>query len=128
MGLDMYLRGLKFPAYSTRPLKCEDGYPITTMEVELAYWRKHPDLHGFIVQQFGNGEDNCQKIYLNEKALEIILDAVKMEALPDTKGFFFGVSSPDDRPYSIEVLQQALRWIKSNPEIETRTVYYQASW
>lgn len=128
MGLDMFLRGVKWPAYSHRPLKCEDGYEIRSLEIELAYWRKHPDLHGFIVQQFANGEDNCQKIYLNEKDIETILDAVRIEALPHTTGFFFGASDADQRAYSVEVLQQALKWLKSDPLIETRAIYYQASW
>jgi len=124
MGLDMYLRGVKNP-FNDRQ-KDEDGFEITAIEIELGYWRKHPDLHGFIVQQFAGGKDDCQKIYLNAKAIETILEAVKVEALPLTTGFFFGTSSPSDRLYSIEVFEKALKWINRDKDI--RYVYYQASW
>jgi hypothetical protein len=61
MGLDMYLVG-----------KTSDG-----TNKELGYWRKHPDLHGFIVNEFGGGIDECQQIDLNEECLKQILLAVE---------------------------------------------------
>jgi hypothetical protein len=27
---------------------------------EVGYWRKHPDLHGYIVETFADGVDACQ--------------------------------------------------------------------
>lgn len=109
MGLDMYMVGE------------EDG-----REVPLAYWRKHPDLHGFIVKKLADGVDECQKIPLSCGDLIDIFHAVDEEKLPRTTGFFFGLSYPEDREPTMELLQKAIIWLQTKPE--TRKVYYQASW
>jgi hypothetical protein len=56
MGLDMYLTGEKF--LMTRNLE-EDGFRLRSKTLELGYWRKHPNLHGYIVQTFADGTDEC---------------------------------------------------------------------
>ena len=65
MGLDMTLRGHHYnTAYKDdvpRP-KLDDKYDIESMDVDLGYWRKHADLHGYIVKTFAKGVDECQKI------------------------------------------------------------------
>ena len=44
MGLDMYLTGEKF----VMSLKLqEDGFRLSSKTLDLGYWRKHPNLHGF---------------------------------------------------------------------------------
>jgi len=108
MGLDMYLYG-------------KEGRD----EIELGYWRKHPNLHGFIIETFAEGLDNCQRIDLSEEDLHIIYDAVNVEALPQTDGFFFGESYPEDRAPSLQVFEKAIQWLKQNKK---RTVFYRASW
>ena len=60
MGLDMYLQGEAFYTH---------GHPnrkATPLEIEktiyrLAYWRKHPNLHGFIVKTFADGGGRVPK-------------------------------------------------------------------
>lgn len=110
-------------------------------EEEYHYWRKFNALHGYIVREFADGEDNCQLIEIgNKDGVKKILDALtttlkqvtdgKKEglAMPPTGGFFFGSTDVDD-------------WFKNNLEDsipvfenlyntlgENEVVYYQASW
>src|SRR4051812_6140992 len=95
MGLDMYLRGEKFfwtdwetPSNN----RIEDGFRVTSLQIELGYWRKHPNLHGYIVNTFAGGVDECQNITLDAEALNKIILACKVAGLPHTTGFFFGES------------------------------------
>jgi hypothetical protein len=118
MGLDMYLRGEKFFWQSWRidgvdEDRKEDGLRVTNVEVDLGYWRKHPNLHGYIVQTFAGGEDECQKIELGADNLRDIIEAVRAKRLPETTGFFFGESDGSEAPEDIEILERALRWLES---------------
>jgi hypothetical protein len=110
MGLDMYL----------------EGHEANTTPAELGYWRKHPNLHGFIVQEFADGVDECQKIPLTAENLESILEATQNDALPHTTGFFFGQSMPEDKEQTLEIVEGALKWLKEGKP--GRQVIYQASW
>ncbi len=92
---------------------------------ELAYWRKHPDLHGYIVSTFAGGIDECQVIPLTLVDVKNIRDAVDRNALPPTTGFFFGESLPEYREYTLELLDKVIGFMKEHPE---EKVYYQASW
>lgn len=110
MGLDMMIYG------------CEND---TTPAVELAYWRKHPDLHGYIVNTFADGVDECQKIDLTADNIENIIEAVNKNNLPETKGFFFGTSSRDRDAETIKLLTEVSVWLEKNPEGK---IFYNASW
>lgn len=139
MGLDMYLTGEKF--LTGQDTTTEDGYPVKERHLALGYWRKHPDLHGFIVREFANGEDDCQKIEIDQEGLRKILDAVKADALPHTEGFFFGSSGKpnsedeEERKWyqkrkadTIEILAKALDWLQTEEKTVWRSVSYCASW
>ena len=86
MGLDMYLHGEKFLLTQHedrgKPPR-EDGYEVRSRTLRLGYWRKHPNLHGYIVQNFAD-EDNCQPIDLDEAGIEEIIYAVARDDLPHT--------------------------------------------
>jgi hypothetical protein len=60
---------------------------------EIAYWRKHPNLHGFFEQKWNDagwkGDMNCVDFKLSEEILDEAIFKVIMNALPDTSGFFF---------------------------------------
>lgn len=129
MGLDMYLHGRKSFTYGNEQ-KDEEGFTIDSVNVELGYWRKHPNLHGYIVETFANGVDECQDIGLNEDDIEKIINAIKAKELPETTGFFFGVSSGDDeeRAFDIETFERALKWLKTDAPNQWRYVVYRASW
>lgn len=136
MGLDMYLTGEKYlyndweqPDNNLQ----HDGYRVQTVKLELGYWRKHPNLHGYIVREFGGGVDNCQPISLTEKCLQRVITAVERGDLPATNGFFFGSSdwwsSPERVEETTRMLMGALRWlVNQKPGKDAREVIYQASW
>jgi hypothetical protein len=128
MGLDMYLNGERY--FMDRPPR-ESGKSVVKAEIyELGYWRKHPNLHGYIVQTFADGVDECQEISLDEGRLLQIMDAVKAKELPHTIGFFFGVSddSEEEIEQDIEILKSALEWLRVKEKGIWRTVSYRASW
>jgi hypothetical protein len=128
MGLDMYLNGERYFMDGPPP---PPGKPAFKAEIyQLGYWRKHPNLHGYIVQEFADGKDECQKIPLGEDELIQIMDAVKANELPHTTGFFFAVSegTAEERQEDLSILQTALEWLRTKDEGIWRSVCYQASW
>lgn len=131
MGLDMYLDGDKYLALdfdNPENALTEDGYRLTNKTLRLGYWRKHPNLHGYIVNSFADGVDQCQRIHLNEDDIEKIIDAVARNALPHTAGFFFGVSDGSEREETLQIFREALRWMRITEPNVFRSVHYQASW
>ena len=73
---------------------------------ELAYWRKHPNLQGWMEDLwFSKGrpnahedhphEFNCIQLELTKEDLDNLETAVTNGTLPDTVGFFFGSNSDD---------------------------------
>lgn len=152
MGLDMYLHGEKYLWDDNRK---EDDFEIEKIFVKLGYWRKHPDLHGYIVQTFADGKDECQEIPLEAEQLRMIINAVKNKKLPPTKGFFFGSSDNGNRQIAkdVEIFEKAIKWLErgDQPPVmeqiaesgpiqvlsvempkaqlkDSRAVFYRASW
>lgn len=127
MGLDMYLKGKK---YNFGPRETEDGFEVSERTLDIGYWRKHPNLHGFIVEKFAGGEDECQEIELSRENVLEIIEAVKSKNLPDTTGFFFGTSTGCDDEISrdVSILTKALEWLTISEENVWRYLVYQASW
>ena len=78
-----------------------------TKPYELAYWRKHPRLHGWMEQLWiskGRPRQSVGWPIFNGIELELTWDdldnlerAVRNGQLPDTEGFFFG--KPSDNHY-----------------------------
>ena len=143
MGLDMYLCGTAFlNKYDKSEQLVHNGLNVSDITYDIGYWRKHPNLHGFIVENFADCKDECQKIYLEPKDLLLLKDAVKEDKLPFTDGFFFGKSASvfsddeneqkyavEELQYTIKVLDDALDFLKNKTLIGNyREVYYQASW
>ena len=66
---------------------------------EIAYWRKHPNLQGWMEQLWraggGQGEFNCVDVELTVEDLDNLEDDITNNALPETNGFFFGSDSDD---------------------------------
>jgi hypothetical protein len=128
MGLDMYLTGRKYLWQSWRDPKAdrqEDGFRIEEIRLALGYWRKHPNLHGFIVKTFAEGKDECQDIELMPDDIRTIIDAINGNALPETSGFFFGKSecTDEERRDDIAIFENALAWVQKQPaQIATEPV------
>lgn len=125
MGLDMYLTGTIY----TMTFPRKRGERKAEL-IDLGYWRKHPNLHGYIVQTFAQGKDECQEIPLNREDIRQIMKAANDEALPHTTGFFFGSSecTAVEKKKDLEIFQGALDWLAVEDKDTIRTVSYQASW
>lgn len=131
MGLDMYLEGRKFLwGYGEIKRPTEDGFEVKYKYLELGYWRKHPNLHGYIVETFASGVDECQDIDLSAEDLQTIINAVRTKALPHTEGFFFGESDGTEDEETIQIFEKAIAWLKDDAhnKTESRSVAYRASW
>ena len=95
---------------------------------EIFYWRKHPDLHGWMEKLYrskgGSAEDfNLVGVVLTLEDLDRLEDDVSNRNLPETEGFFFGASSSDDREDDLEFISKARAAIGDG-----ETVFYSAWW
>lgn len=93
MGLDQY-------AYAVSGKFVDDnGNPDWSDKTEIGYWRKHPNLQGYMEslwrERGGEGDFNCAVVELNAEDLENLEVAVKGGAMPETQGFFFGGNSDE---------------------------------
>ena len=65
--------------------------------VELAYWRKHNRLQGWMEERYtvkgGMKEFNCVDLELTEDDIDDLETTIDCRALPETGGFFFGNDS-----------------------------------
>ena len=67
--------------------------------IELATWRKHPNLQGWMQELYyekgGEGEFNCVDVELTLEDLDALEATLDEEELPETVGFFFGGNADD---------------------------------
>ena len=126
MGLDMY-------AFSTKAKpKTEVDFETKNFEPqdEVAYWRKHPNLHGWMQNLYdmkgGTSSDfNGDCVVLDSEDLDNLEQDIKDGNLPDTSGFFFGESSNGDEENENDLLFVT----KAREAIsEGKTVYYTSWW
>jgi hypothetical protein len=103
MGLDMYAyaaakegeqaafdQGSKWDAE-----KDDMVNPIAPAPREIAYWRKHPNLHGWMERlaeskNLDYGSFNGVELELTWADIDALEQAVTHKQLPATSGFFFG--------------------------------------
>ncbi len=97
---------------------------------EIHYWRKHPNLHGWMQDLYyekgGKGSDfNGDCVLLTMDDLDCLEHDLKQFDLPDTKGFFFGNSQSDD-----DELKDDLEFVAKAREAisKGKTVYYTSWW
>lgn len=97
MGLDMYAYVARKGQYNEYWEQYGEDIPEdkkVEKPRELAYWRKHPNLHGWMKQLWNqkgfNGEFNGVELELTWQDLEELERAVTHKQLPSTSGFFFG--------------------------------------
>jgi len=136
MGLDMY-------AYVTNKAGQEDEFnrgsewdpekgemvnPEVARPREIAYWRKHPNLHGWMKRlwesQGNTGSFNGDELELTWQDLDALEQAVRHQQLPGTSGFFFGNNADQ------EYYQDDLAFVK-NARAELflgLRVFYNSSW
>lgn len=120
MGLDMF-------AYATAEHLAEAVDFTAQTAVEIHYWRKHPNLHGWMEQLYrakGGKEDifNCVNIQLTADDLQRLEADIKASNLPPTEGFFFGSSNGSE-------LEDDLKFIaKAQAAIANKLSVYYTSW
>lgn len=125
MGLDMY-------AYVASRETTNDWDAEYSSE-EISYWRKHPNLHGWMEALWiSKGRNNMPgDVRFNGIELELTFDDImqlekdiKNNSLPKTSGFFFGDDSDEYyRNQDLEFVYEA----KSRLFLGQR-VFYNSSW
>jgi hypothetical protein len=141
MGLDQY-------AYSAAKANARDEWLEERYErgnkdapdptTELAYWRKHPNLQGWMeqlwnekgrpgVEQYSTNADvmfNGVELELTWDDIEALEQAILSKQLPQTKGFFFGEDSDEYyRDKDLEFVKTAKVEIFMG-----HRVFYNSSW
>ena len=129
MGLDMYAHRVKAEDVIDDFNVREETDGRSEALEELAYWRKHHDLHGWMERLYrakgGTKESfNCVPIRLSMDDLNKLENDVLNNTLPETQGFFFGTNPPDE--YSRE--QDMLFIAKAKIAITAGDAVYYDSW
>jgi hypothetical protein len=140
MGLDMYAyvaakEGQQREFYESAEFD-NDAKDFVNKTVEqpreIAYWRKHPNLHGWMEQLWksrngGNGDSatfNGIELELTWEDLEVLELDIIAGTLPGTSGFFFGNDA--DEHYK----EQDLKFVRdARAELFCGLkVFYNSSW
>ena len=140
MGLDMYAyvaakEGQQREFYESAEFD-DDTKEFVNKTVEqpreIAYWRKHPNLHGWMEQLWNSRNGgNCDGSNFNGIELEITWDDLEIleldimsGTLPSTSGFFFGNEA--DEHYK----EQDLKFVRdARAELFCGLkVFYNSSW
>jgi hypothetical protein len=136
MGLDMYAyvaakAGAQADYDEGKAWDKEKGgmvNPSVTEPREIAYWRKHPNLHGWMNRLWesrGNsGEFNGDELELTWEDLDQLEQAIRNKKLPGTSGFFFGNNADN------EYREQDLKFVR-DAKAEAflgLKVFYNSSW
>jgi hypothetical protein len=134
MGLDMYAytatrAGQQNEFYETGEYVGNEFVNTkVTKPVRLAYWRKHPNLHGWMQQlwksQGNEGDFNGDELELTAEDLDELERAVTHKQLPPTDGFFFG--NPADEYYRESDLE-FVRNARAELFLGSK-VFYNSSW
>ena len=145
MGLDMYLSGRKYVRFSDKGdalgelIQSLHGikHKISSVNVELGYWRKFNALHAAFQKETKLG-DGAEEIYITKEFFEGILHDLKevaaghdkaAEVLPCEGGFFFGSTEyNDDYFYQVDLAIKEFEKLLSDNIFDTYDVYYSASW
>jgi len=118
MGLDQY-------AYKVKRDYNHEAKTETITKVEIAYWRKHNALEGYMSALFksngGNGEFNCRTLPLDNDDLDELEETINNKELPETEGFFFGNDTSKDEECNAQdklFIEDARKALKDGWEIE----------
>jgi hypothetical protein len=104
---------------------------------ELAYWRKHPNLQGWMENLWESkgrpgdrnenntlGDFNCIPVELTHEDLDNLEQSITNNEMPSTTGFFFGSDSDDHyKEQDLEFVRKAREALDSG-----LTVMYDSWW
>ena len=102
--------------------------PSVTEPREIAYWRKHPNLQGWMhrlwTSRGNDGEFNGDELELTWDDLEQLEQDIRDKNLPGTSGFFFGNDADDHyREHDLKFVREA----KAEAFLGLK-VFYNSSW
>ena len=133
MGLDQYAFARKGePIETTEDYTYQDFEGNTHTEQrtsvsyeeehEVAYWRKHPNLQGWMEdlwrEKGGEGEFNCVDVELTLEDLAALEIDLGNQDLPETQGFFFGNNSDDYyKEGDLEFIREARQYLADGYKI-----------
>lgn len=163
MGLDMYLNARKYISptdyEATRAKNWEEIVPNPnfvelqkhfppevlkygesggSVTINVMYWRKANQIHGWFVDHPQNGVDECQETEVTHEELKALLDLCKRvkanpaeaeNILPPTQGFFFGNYEVDE--YYLEQIDYTIEGLETILEALPAHEYefiYRSSW
>jgi len=115
-------------AYTTRTDIPSVDFNEPPSAESLYYWRKHPNLHGWMEALYrakGGGCDdfNLAPVRIDEADLDALEEAVIGNGLPFTTGFFFGESLPEWKADDLAFIRKARAAIKKG-----KKVFYTSWW
>lgn len=104
--------------------------------VNVAYWRKANQIHGWFVDNVQRGEDDCGEYFVSKEQLTELLELCKWamankdaEALPPREGFFFGSTEIDEGYwYDIENTISQLDAVLAEDDLNEVAFFYHSSW
>ena len=104
MGLD------QFASTTSQHLESPVDFDAPDDAEELFYWRKHPDLHGWMQNLYEerggkNPDFNLDPVALTIEDISMLEKDVIGDNLPKTAGFFFGNSNSDADYQAAETLR-----------------------
>ena len=125
MGLDQYAYKVKKGIIKSA-IPSDKQIPSNEL-VEIAYWRKHPNLHGWMERLYdskgGDGMFNCEFVQLTESDLIKLQEDILQRALFEASGPFWGLNSDEEyRKDDLAFIQDALDSIEQGYDV----LYY--SW
>lgn len=121
MGLDMY--ACKTRETITAPV----DFDVKDVE-EIHYWRKHPNLHGWMEQLYREKDGkaasfNVVNLQLTANDLDRLERAITRKDLPLTEGFFFGESDGTELADDLAFIAKAREALADG-----YTVFYSSWW
>lgn len=118
----------------------------SSVAINIGYWRKANQIHGWFVREVQSGVDNCQEYPVPRPKLVELLDTIKQvldgdkalakELLPVTAGSFFGNYSEEEgyNEWYYEQLRHTETMLEDILSEYTEAnhldydIYYQSSW
>ena len=100
MGLDQFAYKTKLKL--SKPVDFQDEvYQTDESSQEFFYWRKHPNLQGWMEKLYfkkgGNRTPfNCAPLELVQEDIDNLVNDILDSNLPRTTGFFFGESNAEE--------------------------------
>ena len=116
MGLDQF--AYKTKVKPSKPVDFqEEVYGDDVKREEIHYWRKHPNVHGFMEEIYrekgGEHSFNCRPVELTQEDIDLLAESILDGELPETSGFFFGQSFG-----VMWLFEKHGIWIRENDDLE----------